>query len=87
MEAKAKAIFNACAIAKEKPLLKIIIESDCKIAVDTMLGFSSCPWFISTTVEDIKLFLEDYPHVSFIWINRLANMAAHESVHWLFNVI
>ena len=80
MEAKVKAIFNACVIANEKPFLKIIIESDCKSIMDVVLGFSSCPWCISTIVKDIKLFLEDCPHVSLAWIS-IANMATHKSAH------
>ena len=39
------------------------------------------------TMEDIKLFLEDYPHVSLVWIRRLDNMVIHESAHKTFNVI
>ena len=64
LEAEAKAIFNACLIAKGKAYYKILIESDCKVIVDAILGFSCCPWSVSAIVEDIKLFLEDFPHVS-----------------------
>ena len=55
-----------CIIAKDKPYLKIIIESDYKLVVDAILGFSLCHWTILAIFEDIKLFLKDYPHVSII---------------------
>ena len=42
LEAEVKAIFDACAIAKDKPYINIIIESDYKLIVDAILGFSSC---------------------------------------------
>ena len=38
-------------------------------------------------VEDIKVFLEDFPHVSLLWVSRLCNLVAHESAQWVFNVI
>ena len=42
---------------------------------------------MSTIVNDIRLFLEDYPHVFVFWISHLGNMVAHESAYWVFNVI
>ena len=42
LDVEAKAIFYACMIVKDKPYIKIIIESDCKIVVNDILGFSSC---------------------------------------------
>ena len=87
LEAEAKAIFNACAVVKDKNYYKIIIESDCKILVDAIMGYVSCPWNVSAKVEDVKLFLEDFPHVSVPWISRLGNLVAHESAQWMYNVI
>ena len=87
LDADAKATFNAYLIAKDKPYLNILIESDCKIVVNAILGFSSCLWFALAPVEDIKLFLEDYSHVFLFWISHLSNMSTHESVYWVFNVI
>ena len=43
MLAKAKAIYNACVISKSKSHLKILIESDCKVVIDVVLGHNSCP--------------------------------------------
>ena len=63
MKAKAKAIFNICSIANDKPFYKIIIESDCKVIVDVILGFNTYPWAISTITDYIKLFLGDYYHI------------------------
>ena len=51
------------------------------------MGFSCCPWSVSAIIEDVKLFVEDFPHVSVFWISRLGNLAAHESTQWVFNVI
>ena len=87
LKTKVKAIFNACAIVKDQNYVKIIIESDCKIVIDVVLGSASCLWSMFALLEDIKLFLEDFPHVSIIWINYLENMTAHESVYQLFNII
>ena len=42
---------------------------------------------IYTIVEDIKLFLDDFPYVSLVWISRLSNMVAHECASWVFEVI
>ena len=61
---EARAIYNGCLIAKDKPYLKVLMESDCKILVDASLGYATCPWMVNAVVEDIKLFLEDYPHIS-----------------------
>ena len=65
---EAKAIYNVCIIAKEQAYLKVLIESDCKIIIDTVLGYSTCSWAINATVEDIKIFLDDYPYISLYWI-------------------
>ena len=81
MNAETKAIYNAYAIAKDKRYPKIIIENDCKVIVDVILSFCSCPWSMSIIVEDIKLFLENYPYVSLVWISRLCNIATHENAH------
>ena len=40
---EAKAIYNACVIAKDKPYLKVLIEIDYKVVVEAILGYSSCP--------------------------------------------
>ena len=61
--------------------VKIIIKSDCKVIVDVVLGYSSCPWSITSLVENIKLYLEDFPYVYILWINHLGNMAAYERTH------
>ena len=42
---------------------------------------------VNAITEDIKIFLDNYPRVSFYWVNRLGNMVAHKSAHWVFNVI
>ena len=81
MEVKAKAIHNTCKIAKNQNYIKVIIESDCKVVANAILGFASCLWSIFALIEDIKLFLKDFPNVSIVWINRLGNMTIHESVH------
>ena len=44
LEAEARAIFKACAVAKDKNYYKIIIESDCKMLVDAILGYVLSPW-------------------------------------------
>ena len=49
--------------------------------MDAVLGYIECPWSINAIVEDIKLFLDDYPNVSLYWISRLVNMVVYESVH------
>ena len=54
--------------------------------MDAVLGYAKCPWMVNAIVEDIKLFLEEYSHVSLFWVSRLANMVAHESAQWVFNV-
>ena len=87
LDVEAKATFDVCVIVKDMPYIKVIIESDCKIVVNTILGFNSCLQVVFTIVEDIKLFLEDYPHEFVVWINHLDNIIAYESVYWVFNVI
>ena len=67
--------------------LKILIKSDCKLLIDATLGYATCPWMVNAIVEDIKLSLEDYLHVSLCWVSWLANMTVHESIQWVFNVL
>ena len=43
MEVEVKVLFNVCTIAKDQNYVKLIIESDCKVIVDTVLGFFGCP--------------------------------------------
>ena len=87
VEVKAKAIFNACAIAKDQNYIKILIESDCEVIIDAILRYSNYPWSMFTLVEDIKLLLGDFPHVSILWINCLGNIIAYESAQCVYNVI
>lgn len=55
--------------------------------VDAILGYVLPPWSVVVLVKDVKLFLEDFPNVSLLWISRLCNLAVHESARWVFNVI
>ena len=56
MATEAKAIHNACIIAKDKNFLKVIIERDCEAIVVIVLGYSIYPWSIYAIIEDIRLF-------------------------------
>ena len=74
LSTKAKAIYNTCIVAKDKHYLKLLFESNCKVLVDAVLGNSIYPWLVTTIVEYIKIFVDDYPHVSLYWVDRLANI-------------
>ena len=43
LTAKACTIYNACPIAGDKSSFKVLIESDCKVIVDAILGYLDCP--------------------------------------------
>ena len=64
LEAEAKALYNAYVIAKNQSYIKIIIDSDSKVLVDAVLGYSCCLWSVYAVVEDIKVFLDDFPFAS-----------------------
>ena len=44
-----------CLVGEEQHYPKIIIESDNKIVIDAILGFSWCPWKLLEIVEDTKI--------------------------------
>ena len=44
-------------LARDKPYLKVLIKSDCKVIVDAVLGYADCPSSVTAIVEDIKLFV------------------------------
>ena len=63
-----------------------LLQSDCKVIVDAILGFNAYPWAVFVIVDDIKLFLEDYAHIFVAWISHLSDMTAHKSTHQVYSV-
>lgn len=63
----------------------IIVESDSKISIDSILDHTSCPqWAISSLVPDIWLLKKSFVLCLFFWVKRSGNTVAHEeqSTHY-----
>ena len=67
------AILNACIVEAKMHYSKIIIVSDNKLVIDSILG----SWKILGIVEDIKYHLNASICFSFVWVNCEINHVAH----------
>ena len=78
VQAEAYAILLAVHIAINFSFCSCVIESDCKVCIDAIkFGGNLIPWRLLNFVESIKNVISDYSHVSFNWVHREANQAAH----------
>ena len=76
--AEASAILWALQLAKSENWRWIMVESDSKNCVDTLLQeFFGCYWNISAICNDIKCLALEFFSCCFCWVRREANMLAH----------
>ena len=63
---------------------EIIVESDSKLCIDSILDHSGCPqWAISSVVSDIRLGANSFVScLFFFWVKRSGNAAAHEAAKY-----
>ena len=81
--AKTEAILWALYLAFGENWRNIIVESDLKFSIDTILDCSGNPrWTISTKVFDIKCFAKSFSSCFFFWINRSGNSVAHATAKY-----
>ncbi|KAL0010997.1 hypothetical protein SO802_006105 [Lithocarpus litseifolius] len=86
VQAEAFAILLAVHIAINFSCCSCIIESDCKVCIEAInSGGNLVPWRLLNFVEFVKYVISGYNHVSFNWVHREANKAAHVLANWSFN--
>ncbi|KAK9993695.1 hypothetical protein SO802_023398 [Lithocarpus litseifolius] len=86
VQAEAFAILLAVHIAINFSCCSCIIESDCKVCIDAInSGGNLVPWRLLNFVESVKYVISGYNHVSFNWVHREANKAAHVLANWSLN--
>ncbi|KAL0006983.1 hypothetical protein SO802_008485 [Lithocarpus litseifolius] len=81
--AETEAILWALHLARGENWRKIIVESDSKISIDSILDHSCCPlWAISSLVSDIWFLAKSFVSCLFLWVKRSGNAAAHEAAKY-----
>ncbi|GJT03061.1 reverse transcriptase [Tanacetum coccineum] len=78
------AIKSACHLAISQGWQNATIESDSKLAVSFASSKADPPWVVAAIVDDIKLW-ESQLALSFSWVNRACNLAAHHVAKIAFN--
>ncbi|XP_065626172.1 uncharacterized protein LOC136066187 [Quercus suber] len=80
IQAEAASVLWAINLATAEGWMKIIIEGDSKICLDALSAKDSLPpWNISNIVSDVFSICKSFISVSFAWVRRDCNMAAHET--------
>ena len=80
---EAEAILWALQLAKGENWRKIIVESDSKSYIDSILDHAACPqWAISSLVSDIWQLEISFVSCLFFWIKISGNAAAHEAAKY-----
>ena len=78
IQAEAVAVLWAINLASAEGWSRIIIEGDSKICFDALSDKGSLPpWSISNIVSDVFSVSLSFISVSFVWVKRVCNMAAH----------
>ena len=78
IQAEAAAVLWAINLASAEGWSRIIIEGDSKICFDALADKGSLPpWVISNLVCDVFSACLSFISVSFVWVERVCNMAAH----------
>ena len=81
--AEAKAILWALHLARGENWRMIIVESDAKICINSILDHIGCPqWAISSLVSDIWLLEKSFVSCLFFWVKRSGNAATHEAAKY-----
>nr|POE53107.1 hypothetical protein CFP56_13651 [Quercus suber] len=81
--AETEAILWALHLARGENWREIIVESDSKVSIDSILDHSGCPqWAISSLVSDICLLANSFVSCLFLWVKRSGNAAAHEAAKY-----
>ena len=80
VQAEAAFVLWAINLASAEGWMRIIIEGDSKICFDALSDKDSLPpWNISNIVSDVFSVCLSFISVSFVWVRRDCNMAAHEA--------
>ena len=78
IQAEAAAVLWAINLASAEGWSRIIIEGDSKICFHALSDKGSLPpWSISNIVSDVFSVSLSFISVSFVWVKRVCNMAAH----------
>ena len=87
ISAKLLAIEKAILVSYNFMGRSIQIESDCKVAVDTLLGISECSWRVLSIFESVKDVFSMVENVELLWCPEECNEAAHAATKWVAQVI
>ena len=80
IQAEAASVLWAINLASAEGWMRIITEGDSKICFDALSAKDSLPpWNISNIVSDVLFVSKLFISVSFVWVRRVCNMAAHEA--------
>ena len=80
IQAEAASVLWAINLASAEGWMRIITEGDSKICFDALSAKDSLPpWNISNIVNDVLFVSKLFISVSFVWVRRVCNMAAHEA--------
>ena len=78
IQVEAAVVLWAINLASAEGWSRIIIEGDSKICFDALSDKGSLPqWIISNIVCDVFSVGLSFISVSFVWVKRVCNMAAH----------
>ena len=81
--AEAEVILWALQLAKGENWRKIIVESDSKSCIDSILDYAAClQWAFSSLVSDIWMLEISFVSCLVFWIKRSGNTAAHEAAKY-----
>ena len=81
--AETEAILWALHLARGENWREIIVESDSKLSIDSILDHLGSPqWAISSLVSDIWLWAKSFVSCLFFWVKRSGNTAAHEAAKY-----
>ena len=81
--AESEAILWALHLARGENWREIIVESDSKLCIDSILDHLGCPqWAISSVVSNIWLWANSFVSCLIFWVKRSGNAAAHEAAKY-----
>ncbi|CAB4270558.1 unnamed protein product [Prunus armeniaca] len=81
LSAEAAAALCALHLAKNRGYLKVILETDCKVLIDGITGnHGNNSWPILPLIDEIHVVVSSFEEVTWSWVPRSANRAAHVAV-------
>ena len=69
------------------PVGEIPIESDCKVAVEALLGICVCPWRSIAVFQNVKSLSASVEKVDLLWCPRDCNESAYEALKWEEDIV